>query len=105
MTQTLIGWLALSASVVLPIFLIYFLLYNTYMLGLIALSARQVRRRVALHFVEDLDLIDTGELTKPLTIIVPVFNEEVTIVDRLNSLVACDYPRLEVVVISDGSSD
>ena len=36
------------------------MLYNTYTLWLIALSARQVRRRVAGHFIEDLDLIDEG---------------------------------------------
>ena len=105
MMETLTRWSVLFALVVQPLFLIYFLLYNTYTLCLILLSAREVRRRVAAHFVEDLDLIDAGDLTKPLTMIVPAFNEEVTIVDRVNSLVQCDYPRFEVVVISDGSSD
>jgi cellulose synthase/poly-beta-1,6-N-acetylglucosamine synthase-like glycosyltransferase len=105
MMETLTRWSVLFALIVQPVFLIYFLLYNTYTLWLIGLSARQVRRRVAAHFVEDLDLIDTGDLTKPLTMIVPAFNEEVTIVDSVNSLVHCDYPRFEVVVISDGSSD
>lgn len=97
--------LVVFALVVQPVFLIYFILYNTYTLALIVLSARQVRRRVAAHFVEDLDLIDQGDLTKPLTMIVPAFNEDVTIVDSVTSLVHCDYPRFEVVVISDGSSD
>jgi cellulose synthase/poly-beta-1,6-N-acetylglucosamine synthase-like glycosyltransferase len=105
MIEMLTRWSVLFALVVQPVFLIYFLLYNTYTLWLLALSARQVRRRVAAHFVDDLDLIDTGDLTKPLTMIVPAFNEEVTIVDSVNSLVHCDYPRFEVVVISDGSSD
>ena len=71
--------------------------------SLVVLSARQVRRRVAGHFVEDLDLIDQGDLTKPLTMIVPAFNEEVTIVDSVTNLVQCDYPRHEVVVVNDGS--
>jgi len=105
MMETLTRALVLFAVVVQPIFIVYFLLYNTYTLGLIALSARQVRRRVAAHFVEDLDLIDQGDLTKPLTMIVPAFNEEITIVDSVTSLVHCDYPRFEVIVISDGSSD
>src|SRR5688572_23646744 len=103
--DTLVRVLIFFALVVQPFFLLYFLLYNSYTLWLIALSARQVRRRVAAHFVEDLDLIDEGDLTKPLTMIVPAFNEEVTIVDSVNSLIQCDYPRFEVVVISDGSSD
>ena len=75
------------------------------MLLLIALSARQVRRRVAGHFIEDLDLIDESDYTKPLTMVVPAFNEEVTIVDSVTNLVHCDYPRFEVVVVNDGSSD
>jgi len=105
MMETVTRWSVLFALVVQPLVLIYFLLYNSYTLWLILLSARQVRRRVAAHFVEDLDLIDAGDLTKPLTIVVASFNEEVTIVDRVRSLVHCDYPRFEVVVISDGSSD
>lgn len=88
-----------------PLFLGYFILYNGYMLMLIALSARQVRRRVAGHFVDDLDLIDHSDYTKPLTMIVPAFNEEVTIVDSVTNLIHCDYPRFEVVVVNDGSSD
>ena len=38
-----------------PFFLAYFILYNTYTLSLIGLSFGRVRRRVAGHFVEDLD--------------------------------------------------
>ena len=37
--------------------------------------------------------------------IVPAFNEEVTIVDSITNLIHCDYPRFEIVVINDGSSD
>ena len=88
-----------------PLFLGYFVLYNGYMLVLIALSARQVRRRVAGHFVEDLDLIDDSGSTKPLTMVVPAYNEEVTIVDSITNLIHCDYPRFEVVVVNDGSRD
>jgi cellulose synthase/poly-beta-1,6-N-acetylglucosamine synthase-like glycosyltransferase len=88
-----------------PFFLAYFLLYNSYQLLLIALSARVVRRRVAGHFVEDLDLIDHSDYTKPLTMIVPAYNEEVSIVDSVTSLIHCDYPRFEVIVVNDGSTD
>jgi hyaluronan synthase len=102
---TIIQVLIVVTIVAQPVFLFYFLLYNTYTLSLVILSARQVRRRVAGHFVEDLDLIDRGDLTKPLTMIVPAFNEEVTIVDSDTNLVHCDYPRHEIVVINDGSSD
>jgi cellulose synthase/poly-beta-1,6-N-acetylglucosamine synthase-like glycosyltransferase len=105
MRDVAIRTLVVVALVAQPVFLFYFLLYNTYTLSLVVLSARQVRRRVAGHFVEDLDLIDQGDLTKPLTMIVPAFNEEVTIVDSVTNLLHCDYPRHEVVIVNDGSGD
>jgi cellulose synthase/poly-beta-1,6-N-acetylglucosamine synthase-like glycosyltransferase len=104
-SDTIVRYLIVSVLVVQPLFLLYFVLYNSYTLWLIALSARQVRRRVAGHFIEDLDLIDEGDLTKPLTMIVPAYNEEVTIVDSVTGLIHCDYPRFEIVVVNDGSSD
>ncbi|HET6837106.1 MAG TPA: glycosyltransferase [Gemmatimonadales bacterium] len=105
MTDAILHFLITGVAVVQPLFLLYFVAYNSYTLWLIALSARQVRRRVAGHFLEDLDLIDSGDLTKPLTMIVPAFNEEVTIVDSVTGLINCDYPRFEIVVVNDGSSD
>jgi cellulose synthase/poly-beta-1,6-N-acetylglucosamine synthase-like glycosyltransferase len=105
MTDSVLSALIVLVSVVQPLFLLYFVLYNSYTLWLIALSASQVRRRVAGHFIEDLDLIDEGDLTKPLTMIVPAYNEEVTIVDSVTGLINCDYPRFEIVVVNDGSSD
>jgi cellulose synthase/poly-beta-1,6-N-acetylglucosamine synthase-like glycosyltransferase len=104
-SEAVVGAAIALALAVQPVFLLYFVIYNSYTLWLIGLSARQVRRRVAGHFIEDLDLIDEGDLTKPLTMIVPAYNEEVTIVDSVTGFVQCDYPRFEVVVVNDGSSD
>jgi cellulose synthase/poly-beta-1,6-N-acetylglucosamine synthase-like glycosyltransferase len=104
-SDMVIQTLIVVTLVVQPVFLCYFLLYNSYTLYLIAVSARMVRRRVAGHFIEDLDFIDQGDLTKPLTMIVPAYNEEVTIVDSVTSLIQCDYPRFEIVIVNDGSSD
>lgn len=105
MIDTLGRYLVILALSVQPLFLLYFVLYNSYTLWLIALSARQVRRRVASHFTEDLDLIDRRDLTRPLTMVVPAYNEEVTIVDSVTALIHSDYPRFEIVVVNDGSSD
>lgn len=103
--QTLTILISTIGLILQPVFLMYFICYNSYMLVLIALSARQVRRRVAGHFIEDLDLIDQSDYTKPLTMVVPAYNEEVTIVDSVTNLIHCDYPRFEVIVVNDGSSD
>lgn len=41
----------------------------------------------------------------PISILVPAYNEEVTIVDTINSLLNLDYPEFEIVIINDGSKD
>ena len=46
-----------------------------------------------------------GEYYVPVTIVVPAYNEEVTIEASIRSLLALDYKLYEIVVVDDGSSD
>ncbi len=41
----------------------------------------------------------------PISVLVPAYNEENTIVDNIKSLLALNYPSHEVIVINDGSKD
>lgn len=41
----------------------------------------------------------------PVSILVPAYNEEVTVVDTVKSLLNLDYPLYEIVVVDDGSKD
>jgi len=41
----------------------------------------------------------------PIALLVPAYNEEMTIGESLRSLLALQYPSFEVVVVNDGSSD
>jgi cellulose synthase/poly-beta-1,6-N-acetylglucosamine synthase-like glycosyltransferase/peptidoglycan/xylan/chitin deacetylase (PgdA/CDA1 family) len=41
----------------------------------------------------------------PVSVIVPAYNEAANIAATVRSLVASDYPRLEVIVVDDGSTD
>ncbi|HCL02793.1 MAG TPA: glycosyl transferase, partial [Lachnoclostridium phytofermentans] len=41
----------------------------------------------------------------PISVLVPAYNEENTIVDNIKSLLALNYPSFEVIVINDGSQD
>lgn len=41
----------------------------------------------------------------PISVLVPAFNEQETIVDNIKSLLSLNYPTFEIVVINDGSKD
>ena len=41
----------------------------------------------------------------PVSVIVPAYNESANIADTVRSLVGSDYPKLEVIVVDDGSTD
>lgn len=41
----------------------------------------------------------------PISVLVPAYNEEETIVDNIKSLLSLNYPSFEIVVINDGSKD
>ena len=41
----------------------------------------------------------------PITVIVPAYNEEVTITETVKSLLKLDYKSFEIVVVNDGSTD
>lgn len=43
--------------------------------------------------------------TKPVSIIVPAYNEEIGIVETVRSLLSLRYPQMEVIVVNDGSTD
>ena len=55
----------------------------------------------------DTELRDLMErdVFKPVSLIVPAFNEEGSIVAAVRSFVTLHYPKFEVIVISDGSTD
>ena len=83
-------------------YFIVFALFHALLLVLASLSinryiARQVRSRVRRAV--------RSPLTPAISILVPAFNEEAGIADSIRSLLALEYPTLEVVVVNDGSSD
>ncbi|MBR0599645.1 glycosyltransferase family 2 protein [Sinanaerobacter chloroacetimidivorans] len=41
----------------------------------------------------------------PISILVPAYNEKLTIVSSIESLLCLDYPGYEIVVVNDGSTD
>ena len=47
----------------------------------------------------------TSDITPPITLLVPGYNEETTIVESVNSLLTLKYPELQIIVVNDGSKD
>lgn len=43
--------------------------------------------------------------SKPVSIIVPAYNEELGIVNNIHSLLSLRYPETEIIIVNDGSTD
>lgn len=43
--------------------------------------------------------------TEKVSIIIPAYNEEVTVIQSINSLLNIDYPNFELIFVDDGSKD
>jgi len=86
-------------------FLSYFFMQNSIMFLFVVISHFEVRRKVIGRGFEDLDFIMNSPFTPPISIIVPSYNEEKTIVETVRSLILLNFPRIELVIVNDGSSD
>ena len=50
-------------------------------------------------------LMQGSPLTPAVSIIAPAYNEEVTIIDSVNSFMQIDYPDYEIIIVNDESTD
>jgi cellulose synthase/poly-beta-1,6-N-acetylglucosamine synthase-like glycosyltransferase len=85
--------------------LLYFVVLNGLYTLFTAVSLRDVRRYTATVNRRSLEGLLSGAFYKPLSILVPAYNESPTIVPSVTSLLTLNYPEFEVVVVNDGSSD
>jgi len=46
-----------------------------------------------------------SDVAPPIAMIVPVYNEELNVVESVQSMLSLEYPNVEVIVVNDGSTD
>ena len=83
----------------------YFILYNTINLLLLLVAWIKVRFFLRLKALGSLETLYSSSSTPAVSIIVPAYNEQETIVESVRALMNLYYPRYEIVVVNDGSSD
>ena len=83
----------------------FFILFEVQMLAIGIVSLVALRRdRFSLRHSRMDDML-SSELSPPVSIIVPAYNEAAGIVASVRSMTMLRYPKLEIVVVNDGSTD
>ncbi|MGM0565852.1 MAG: glycosyltransferase family 2 protein [Bacteroidota bacterium] len=90
----------LLLRIIEKLFIIYFVLYLLIDIGLFLYSFIAFRRKRAIPKTKTPDWKN-----HPVTIIVPAYNEEVSISYCARMLLQLDYPTYELIIVNDGSSD
>ena len=74
--------------------------------GMLAImSLISIRRYMKKNATADLNILVESPLAPGISVIAPAFNESVTIVQNVRSLLTFNYPKFEVIIINDGSTD
>ncbi len=85
--------------------LAYFFLYHSILLFFTLVAWIKIRFFLQYQQFSNLDLIYQSVSTPSIALLVPAFNEEQTIIENIQSLIELKYPRFEIIIINDGSTD
>ncbi|WP_313253383.1 glycosyltransferase [Stenotrophomonas sp.] len=86
------------------LFVAYFVAINLAYLVLNYISAYQIVRYMREYRANYLPAA-LREYQPPVSIVLPAYNEETSVVSSVRSLLKTSYPDFEIVVVNDGSSD
>ena len=86
------------------LFILYFLFLHVWYILLNTIASVTISRYVKVH---DMDMLPQklADISIPVSVLVPAYNEGITIVSSIRAVLQLEYDGYEVVVINDGSSD
>ncbi len=83
----------------------YFLIINMIYMILFILALIASKKQVNLSRTRKKTLLFSERLLPGISIIAPAYNEEISIIESVTSLLNLQYPIYEVIVVNDGSKD
>lgn len=83
-------------------FIVYLIGYSTFLFLSVVIGSLELYK---IHRRETMQNILPQDYYVPITVIVPAYNEEVTVVETVRSLLGLEYRSYEIIVIDDGSTD
>ncbi|MCC5949748.1 MAG: glycosyltransferase family 2 protein [Nitriliruptoraceae bacterium] len=85
--------------------LAYFVAFNVFQTVLITSAGLSLGRHHRTTWCDDPRRLLGSEVAPPISVLAPAHNEAATIVESVRALLALRYPRMEIVVVNDGSTD
>ncbi|PTN05958.1 glycosyltransferase [Mangrovibacterium marinum] len=86
------------------IFIYCLVLFGIYLM-LILSSRAAISKYKRESLTVDKDILLRSYLSPGISVIAPAYNEGVTIISNVRSLLTLSYPRFEVIIVNDGSKD
>ena len=83
-------------------FIIYMIGYSTFLFLSVLVGSSELYKT---HRRKCLKNFFPNDYFVPITIVVPAYNEEITLVETVKSLLELDYRSYEIIVVDDGSRD
>lgn len=97
MREVLLNYGMFAMFYIAVVYCIYFVI--------MALSFKNISRVMKGSLYSPFKSLAGSEHVPPVSILVPSYNEELTIIESVRSLLSLNYPEYEVIVVNDGSQD
>lgn len=88
------------------VILLYFLLLAIVYSGIIMYAFHQLKQLAYTRFNDsDLEKLICACNVRPISVVIPAYNESINIIETILSAQKCIYPEFEIIIVNDGSTD